>query len=215
MPVVATIVPAVAPRAIIPTPVSTRMVFLSFRSLISCSLLYALVCSGMWFILRLLGRSALGVAKERDAQRLTPWTDISKYPHTDIQAVARRQSTDLISEADIQEAHRGSFALVLETAVQVCEARPRQPGLREETDSLERLLKIIRAGYNRMHEMVDLGQGDIVATEVAAALGRRQIKPSAEQTTDESLRAWAEQQFNAAGRGIQRRLSVLDAYHNS
>lgn len=159
-----------------------------------------------------LGRNFLTVTQDRETRRLTPFTQTGRFPKEDAVTIRKRSGGDLISEEDIAEAKRGSLAIALEAAVQVNEFRPSvNAGIREDSDSLTRLIQIIRQGGTLNYDLIKQNPS-LVATEMKKVISRRQKIPDQAERTDKQLTDLADQQFrNAFGR-LNKSAQALSGY---
>jgi len=161
----------------------------------------------------ILGRAILTTTQDREARRLTSFTQTEKFPKEDTSTTRKKPEGDLISEEDVTAAKRGSLALALEAAVQVNEFRPNvNAGIREDSDSLSRLIQIIKQGGTLNYDLIKQNPS-LVAAEMKKAISRRQkISPNQTELTDEQLTNLADQQFRNAFARLNKSAQALSGY---
>lgn len=161
----------------------------------------------------LLGRTILAITKRREDNRYTPLTNSQRFPNEDIAAV-KKQGDEVADENYVVEATRGSYALALEAATQIGEFRaPQGVGIREDTDSLNGLIQLIRAGGTLNQDLMTQDPS-LVVSEMRKVIARRQkVTPDQVKQTDQELLAIADQQFKKAFRSLAQKAQALAGYH--
>ena len=143
-----------------------------------------------------------------------PYLDPQIFPAQDIEAVKPRAGdTTPLAEGDIAKARKGAVALAIETAAQIAEAQaPRNPAVREELESLESVLSLVRRGNGFVIQVEAQNPQDIVIS-AREALARRQKVPLEQiKLTDDELIKWSNDNFRLAGQRIGRSVNAIKEY---
>lgn len=160
-----------------------------------------------------LGKWVSKIVREREDSRLTPYTKLEQFDREDLKAVHAKSRGDDITEADVIEAKRGSLALAYEAAFQVSEAQlPRGP-IREDTDSLADLRRVVIGGAKLSENLFKEGHKDLVIEQIRNTVARRLKKPPSEVAlSDTQLIDMRDEKISSAAIRLKKAHDALSEY---
>lgn len=161
-----------------------------------------------------VGRDVLEITRSRESAGFTPYLNSKKFNEQDQSSIRPIESSTQLSEDVIAEAQRGSFALALEAAAQVSEARfSRNGNIKEDPDSLGDLSNILARGFELGRSLVTEGKERLLLDETRKMIARRKnVSPHEITASEEELKRFADDQFHSAGKRIFASKRSLEEY---
>lgn len=162
---------------------------------------------------RTLGRAIIGLSVDREDQRLTPYIDSSLFPKDEMGFLQSKPEGQNIDQVDIDNATRVSFGLTLEAAAQIAEVQlPRHGQIREDPESLEQIMRMLKAGRNIGEDLLK-NKPQVIEDETKKVVARRlKVTPDKVQMNQEQLINWSEQQLGTAYARIGRGAQAISGY---